>query len=199
LSEGSSATVAADTGKANQLDQRLGDTAIRRIVHQHIHGAAAAHMARRAARESAERGEDRPWSRGRLSPHCSTACTIAVRGLVVSLLVLLPQQDSAAADTFTVAAANLGTVTLAAYSPVETVTGDPYLHFRSAFRAETHLIVRRFHGALVRDRDLGWLAAGRHTAEFSCRGRSGSFYVHVNGTARDGARQLSPVRRIRCR
>ena len=93
---------------------------------------------------------------------------------------------------------NLGTFTVAAYSPIASITGDPWYHWRSLFRSDTVMIVKRFDGTVVKRIPLGGLAAGKHTAHFACHNGK-TRYVHVHGIARDGATQNSPARKVVCR
>lgn len=87
---------------------------------------------------------------------------------------------------------------VAAFAPVASAGGDPWYRWRSVFKAETHMIVRRKSGKLMRYKDLGWLAAGSQRANFTCGTLTGTMYVHVYGVAKDGAAKSSPVRKVTC-
>jgi hypothetical protein len=92
----------------------------------------------------------------------------------------------------------IGTFTVAAYAPAALVTGDPWMHFRSIFRAESHLIFKTKGGTIRRNLDWGWLKPGRHTIKFGCGRLHGTFRVHVHGRAYDGAAQDSPITTVAC-
>jgi hypothetical protein len=83
-------------------------------------------------------------------------------------------------------------------APSASVTGDPWMRFRSIFRAESHLIFKTKSGITKRNIDWGWLKPGRHSIKFGCGRLHGTFRVHVHGKASDGAVQNSPVRKVTC-
>jgi hypothetical protein len=88
--------------------------------------------------------------------------------------------------------------TVAAYAPDASVTGDPVLHFRPVFRANSKIIFKH-HGRIVREIELDWLRPGPHRTEFGCgKLKKGTYSVHVRGVAHDGATQNSPTRKVRC-